>query len=128
MTEILVKADIDKVTKEAGREVTVTIPDILEKETLAEITAIIGEDLAYSKLKSQIKSIFTGHIRNKLEAKDKEGEFTKTIDEIATTDYSTWIPEVRVRTTKVEKASNLLKDLDDEQLKLVLANAGIDLT
>lgn len=115
---------ITKSNKE-GREVTTSMPTVLDPEiSLKELIEALGEEMSKSKIQSQLTVDFRSRVRGQLEAKDDNEEYRYSEDEIATADYTDWVPETRTRKSAEEKAADILGKLSPDQIKAALAKAG----
>lgn len=113
-------------SNKADREVTVGAPDVLKVTTVADAIAILGEDVALTKIKAQLTIDFRSHIRGKLESMSDDA-YNYTDEEIIAADYSDWKPEARTRKSSAEKAAELLGKMSPEELKAAMAAAGIEM-
>ena len=111
-------------SNKTDREVSVEAPKCLQAETLEDVIALIGTDVALAKIKSQLTIDFRSHVRAKLES-NTDGELNNSDEDITALDFSDWKPETRVRQSAAEKAAKLLSGMDPDELKLALAAAGI---
>lgn len=119
MSEITTKAN------KVDREITVTMPEVLEMTSLTDLATALGEDLAVQTIKAQLTVSFRSHIRTKLESQT-DGEITNSDEDIKAMDFSDWKPETRVRKSAEEKAAELLGKLTPEEIKAAMALAGIE--
>ena len=111
-------------SNKTDREITIVAPNCIQAETLQDLIAIIGDDVALVKIKSQLTIDFRSHIRSKMES-ETDGELNNSDEDIIGIDYSDWKPETRVRMSAAEKAAKLLSGMKPEDLKVALAAAGI---
>ncbi len=109
------------------REVSVEAPKCLQAETLEDMVAVIGADVALSNIKAQLTISFRSHIRSRLES-TTDGELNNSDEDITALDFSDWKPETRVRQSAAEKAAKLLSGMDPAELAAALAAAGIDVS
>ena len=118
----------DFITKDenVNRSITLTLPGVMEAETLADLVALVGEDFCLNKVKGQMIIMLRSIIRGKLaaKAKDEKGKELDTFvnsdkDIIAAWDVK-WIPELRVQKSAEEKALDTLQGLSPEAMKAVM--------
>lgn len=102
------------------RSIELEKPELLKAANLDEIIEIIGADLAFTKIMSQLVIDFRSHIRTKLASRTDE-EFNNTDKALTALDFSEWKPETRTRMTAEEKAAKALSALDPDQIAAVIA-------
>lgn len=110
------------VSNQAGREITVSEPAVLNLTTVEEMVESLGADLVVNMVKNQLKVSFRAVVRRKLEEEDDNKEFVNTDEAIAAEDFSDWKPTLRITKTAEEKAMEALGNLPPEVREAVLAN------
>ncbi len=108
-------------SNKANREITVSAPAILTKETVKEMVEILGEDLCLAKIKAQLTIDFRSMQRTLLESVDDNNDPTNSDEKILSMDHSDWKPELRIRKSVEEKAADLLSTMTPDQIKAALA-------
>ena len=106
----------DKVT----RSISLELPKVMQVETLADMVALVGEDLVLGKCKGALQIMLRSIVRGKLEAQNEAGAFLNSDDDIRAAWDINWIPELRVQKTAEEKALDVLQGLDPETMANVL--------
>ena len=113
---------IKVVSKQKGREITVTEPEVLGLTSLADMAESLGEDLVVNMVKNQLKVSFRAIVRRKLEEQDDNEEFINDDEAMMAMDFSDWKPSLRITKTPEEKALEALGNLPPEVREAVLAN------
>ncbi len=112
-------------SNKAKREISIPKPNILKMKKMNDIISLIGEETAVRKVQNQIIIDFRANIRSLLEHGDiKNKNFTHSDEDIKTIGFKNWIPETRVRKSPEERAAQVIKGLNQEQLEAVLRLAG----
>jgi len=106
--------------EKVNRSISLELPKVMQVETLADMVAIVGEDLVLSKCKGALQIMLRSIVRGKLEAQNEAGEFLNSDDVIKSTWHVAWIPELRIQKTAEEKALEVLQGLDPETMANVL--------
>ena len=114
-------ADFITNAEKVNRSITLQLPGVMETETLADMVALVGEDLCLNKVKGALIIMLRSMVRGKLEAKDENGEFINSDQDILSAWDVNWIPELRVQKTAEEKALDTLQGLSPEAMAEVLA-------
>lgn len=107
--------------EKVNRSITLEDPKVMTTETLADLVAMVGEDVVLNKTKGALRIMLRSIVRGKLEAQDEEGNFINSDKDIAKAWDLDWIPELRVQKTAEEKALETLQGLDPETMAKVLA-------
>ena len=106
--------------EKVNRSISLELPKVMQVETLADMVALVGEDLVLGKCKGALQIMLRSIVRGKLEAQNEAGEFINSDDAIKTSWDVAWIPELRVQKTAEEKALEVLQGLDPETMASVL--------
>jgi len=121
MTDFITNAE------KVDRSITLTLPGVMEAETLADLVALVGEDLCLNKVKGALIIMLRSLVRGKLEAQNKdndgktiEGDFVNSDKDIVKAWDIKWIPELRVQKSAEEKALDTLQGLTPEEMQAVL--------
>jgi len=125
MSTIIINHNVNSDTKVPERTITLDCPEVLEKDSLADLAEILGEDFCVNEIKAQLKIKFRALIRGML-ASMTDGEYTNTDEDIKALDFSDWKPEVRVRMTAQEKAMKALGSLPPEERAAIFAALEAD--
>jgi len=119
-------ADFITKAEKVDRSITLTLPEVMEVETLADLVAIVGEDFCLNKTKGAMIIMLRSMIRGKLEAKVKDDK-GNDLENFANSDKAIlkawdvkWIPELRVQKSAEEKALDTLQGLTPEEMQAVL--------
>jgi hypothetical protein len=104
--------NVNKETKVPEREITTSVPKVLQCETLSELSAIIGEENIFAAAYEQYKIKFRAAVRTLLASTDDGGQYTNSDESILSMDFSDWLPEVRQKVSQEEKAMKLLGGMD----------------
>jgi len=115
MSEFITNAE------KVNRSISLELPKVMQVETLADMVALVGEDLVLGKTKGSLQIMLRSIVRGKLEAQNEAGEFINSDDDIKAAWDINWIPELRVQKTAEEKALEVLQGLDPETMANVLA-------
>ena len=112
-------------SNKAKREISIPKPNILKIKKMNDLIGLIGEETAVRKLQNQIIIDFRSNIRSLLERGDIENKnFTNSDDDIKAMDFTSWKPETKFRKSPEERAAQVIKGLNQEQLEAVLRLAG----
>ena len=112
-------------SNKTGREVETAKPEALKATSLDEVVERLGEEMTLKKVLAQLTIDFRSHVRSLLEAGDIENEdYTHELDDVASMDFSEWVPQTQTRKSAEEKAADLLGKLTPEQIQAALAMAG----
>jgi len=121
MTDFITNAE------KVDRSITLGLPEVMVVETLADLVALVGEDLCLNKVKGALIIMLRSMIRGKLEAKIKDDSGNDT-DAFVNSDKDIikawdikWIPELRVQKSAEEKALDTLQGLSPEEMQAVMA-------
>ena len=106
--------------EKVNRSISLELPKVMQVETLADMVALVGEDLVLGKCKGALQIMLRSIVRGKMEAQNEAGEFINSDDAIKTSWDVAWIPELRVQKTAEEKALEVLQGLDPETMASVL--------
>lgn len=106
--------------EKVNRSISLELPKVMQVETLADMVAMVGEDLVLGKTKGALQIMLRSIVRGKLEAQNESGEFVNSDDAIKAAWDLNWIPELRVQKTAEEKALEVLQGLDPETMANVL--------
>lgn len=106
--------------EKVNRSISLELPKVMQVETLADMVAMVGEDLVLGKTKGALQIMLRAIVRGKLEAQNESGEFVNSDDDIKAAWDLNWIPELRVQKTAEEKALEVLQGLDPETMANVL--------
>ena len=107
--------------EKVNRSISLELPEVMQVETLADMVALVGEDLVLGKTKGALQIMLRSIVRGKLEAQNEAGEFINSDEMIKAAWDLTWIPELRVQKTAEEKALEVMQGLDPETMAKVLA-------
>jgi len=120
MTDFITNAE------KVDRSITLALPNVMETETLADLVALVTEDLCLNKTKGALIIMLRSLVRGKLEAKVKDADGKET-DEFVNSDKDilkawdvNWIPELRVQKSAEEKALDTLQGLSPEEMQAVM--------
>jgi len=120
MTDFITNAE------KVDRSITLALPGVMETETLADLVALVSEDLCLNKVKGALIIMLRSMVRGKLEAKVKD-ENGKDTDIFLNSDKDitkawdiNWIPELRVQKSAEEKALDTLQGLSPEEMQAVM--------
>jgi len=120
-------ADFITNAEKVNRSITLTLPSVMETETLADLVALVNEDFCLNKVKGAMIIMLRSIIRGKLEAKvkDEKGndteDFVNSDKDILKAWDVKWIPELRVQKSAEEKALDTLQGLSPEEMQAVMA-------
>ncbi len=101
----------------SGRTIETEIPNCLKVKSLKELQGFISDEIILKLALDQAVIKFRAYVRNKLSAKlsvkkpYEKGNFKYLQDDILAEDFTSWIPTVKRRQTKEEKAKNNLQKL-----------------
>ena len=115
-------AKLKVVSNQAGREITIDQPEVLNMTTVEELVEALGEELVVNQVKNQLKVSFRAVVRRKLEERDDNEDFVNSDEGILAEDFSDWKPTLRVTKTPEEKALEALGNLPPDVREAVLAN------
>ena len=107
--------------EKVNRSISLELPEVMQVETLADMVALVGEDLVLGKTKGALQIMLRSIVRGKLEAQNEAGEFINSDEMIKAAWDTKWIPELRVQKTAEEKALEVMQGLDPETMAKVLA-------
>ena len=106
--------------EKVNRSISLELPKVMQVETLADMVALVGEDLVLGKCKGALQIMLRSIVRGKLEAQNEAGEFINSDDAIKASWDIAWIPELRIQKSAEEKALEVLQGLDPETMASVL--------
>jgi hypothetical protein len=134
MTEFITNAE------KVNRSITLALPEVMKTETLADLVALVTEDLCLNKTKGALIIMLRSLVRNKLEALilpegekrslatlhklivkgEFEPNFVNSDKDILKAWDVNWIPELRVQKSAEEKALDTLQGLSPEEMQAVM--------
>jgi len=101
-------------------------PRVLQTDvTLQELVEAVGEDYVKSKTQAQFTIDFRSKVRTQILKLDDNGDYSVSIEEIESQDYTDWAPELKQRKSAEEKAAETIDKLNADQKQAVLAKLGL---
>lgn len=109
-------------TKSSKREVSVTteMPTVLQAKKLDTLVSALGEEAVVAKTVAQLTIDFRGVVRAALES-ESNGEYTNTVEDIASMDFTDWTPNIRQKQSAAEKANKIFSQLTPEMRAIIKA-------